>query len=67
MMKTLELNGYLADVDARKAKLASGGTELAVESCRNGGERRTAKKRSALERADSRAKAAIVESIVSNY
>ncbi len=66
-MKTLELNGYLAAVDARKAKLASDRTVLAVESCRNGGARRTAKKRSALERADARAKAAGVESILSNY
>lgn len=66
-MKTLELNGYLADVNARKAKLASDGTMLAVESCRNGGARRTAQKRSALERAEARAKAASVQSILSNY
>lgn len=66
-MKTLELNGYLAAVDARKAKLASDGTVLAGESCRNGGARRAAQKRSALERADARAKAASVQSILSNY
>lgn len=66
-MKTLELDGYLADLDARKAKLASDRTVLTIESCRNGGARRTAKKRSALERADARAKAAGVESILSNY
>lgn len=66
-MKTLELNGYLAAVDARKAKLASDGAVLDAESCRNGGARRTAQKRSALERADARAKAARVQSILSNY
>ena len=66
-MKTLELNGYLAGVNARKAKLAPDGAVLVVESCRNGGARRTAGKRSALKRADARAKAASVQPILSNY
>ncbi|WP_157668087.1 hypothetical protein [Croceicoccus marinus] len=66
-MKTLELNGYLAGVSARKAELASNGVMLAVESCRNGGARRTAEKRSALKRADARAKVADVQPVLSNY
>lgn len=66
-MKTLELNGYLADLNARKAKLASDGVVLVVESCRNDGVRRTAGKRSMLERADARAKAASVQRTLSNY
>ncbi|CAM4207737.1 Histone H1 [Novosphingobium lubricantis] len=66
-MKTLELNGYLAGVNARKEKLAPDGAVLVVESCRNGGARRTAQKRSALKRADARAKAANVQPILSNY
>ncbi|MXP45356.1 hypothetical protein [Allopontixanthobacter sediminis] len=66
-MKTLELNGYLAGVNARKAKLAPEGAVLAVESCRNGGARRTAGKRSALKSADARAQAAKVQPVLSNY
>lgn len=66
-MKTLELNGYLAGVKARKAKLAPKGGVLEVDSCRNGGARRTAAKRSALKRADTRAKAASVQPVLSNY
>ena len=66
-MKTLELTGYLAGVKLRKTKLAPDGAEPVVESCRNGGARRTAGKRSALKRADARAKAASVQSILSNY
>lgn len=63
-MKTLELNGYLAGVNARKAKLAPDGMVPALESCRNSGARRTAGKRAALKRADARAKAAGVQPIV---
>lgn len=66
-MKTLELNGYLAGVNARKAKLVPEDAVPAVESCRNGGARRTAKKRSALKRADARARAGSVQPILSNY
>lgn len=66
-MKTLDLNGYLAGVNSRKAELALGGVVLVVESCRNSGARRTAGKRSTLKRADARAKAAGVEPILSNY
>lgn len=66
-MKTLELTGYLAGVNARKTKLAPNGLVLAVESCRNSGVRRSAEKRSALRRADARAKAANVQPILSNY
>lgn len=66
-MKTLELTGYLAGVNARKAKLAPNGAVLAGESCRNGGARRAAGKRSALERADARATAAGVQPVPSNY
>ena len=49
------------------AKLASNGVMLAVESCRNGGARRTAEKQSALKRADARAKVAGVQPVLSNY
>ncbi|WP_299309663.1 hypothetical protein [uncultured Croceicoccus sp.] len=66
-MKTLELNGYLAGVKARKAKLAPTVAVPAVESCRNSGARRTAEKRSALKRADARAKVAGVQPVLSNY
>lgn len=66
-MKTLELTGYLAGVNARKVMLAPDGAVLAVESCRNGGARRTAGKRTALKRADTRAKAAGVQPVLSNY
>jgi len=66
-MKTLELNGYLASVNARKAKLAPVAGVPVVEACRNSGVRRTAGKRTALERADARAKAAGVQPILSNY
>jgi hypothetical protein len=66
-MKTLELTGYLAGVNARKAKLAPDGAVLVVEACRNSGARRTAEKRSALRRADARAKAANVQPVLSNY
>lgn len=66
-MKMLELTGYLADINARKTKLASDGAVLGAESCRNSGARRTAGKRSALKRADARAKAASVQPILSNY
>lgn len=66
-MKTFELTGYLAGVNARKTKLAPDGGVLVAESCRNSGARRTAEKRSALKRADARAKAANVQSILSNY
>lgn len=66
-MKTLELTGYLAGVNARKTKLAPDGAVLAIESCRNSGARRTTGKRSALKRADARAKAASVQPILSNY
>lgn len=66
-MKTLELNSYLAGVKTRKAKLAPKGGALEVESCRNGGPRRTAAKGSALKRADTRANAASVQLVPSNY
>lgn len=66
-MKTLELNGYLAGVNARKAKLAPNGAVPAVESCRNSGARRTAEKRSALKHADARAKVAGMQPVLSNY
>lgn len=66
-MKMLELTGYLAEVNARKTKLASDGAVPVVESCRNSGARRTAGKRSVLKRADARAKAARVQPILSNY
>jgi hypothetical protein len=66
-MKTLELSGYLAGVNARKAKLAPDSAVLVVEACRNSGARRTAEKRFALRRADARAKAANVQPVHSNY
>lgn len=66
-MKTLELTGYLAGVNARKATLAPDDAMMAGESCRNGGARRTAGKRSALKRADARAKAAGLPPVISNY
>lgn len=66
-MKTLELNGYLAGVNARKVKLAPEYGVPAVESCRNSGIRRNVAKRAALERAEARAKAAGVQPITSNY
>jgi len=66
-MKTLELTGYLAGVNARKTKLAPDGVVLVVESCRNSGARRTTGKRAVLKRADARAKAASVQPILSNY
>lgn len=66
-MKTLDLNGYLAGVNARKAKLASVEQLPAVEACRNKGGRRTAGKRLALAQADARAKAAGLAPIPSNY
>lgn len=65
-MKTIKLDGYLGGVKARKAKLASAGV-LVVEPCRNGGARRTPKKRAALKRAESRAKAAGIQPILANY
>ena len=66
-MKTLELTGYLAGVSARRATLAPDDAVRAGESCRNGGGRRAAGKRSALKRADARAKAAGVPPVISNY
>lgn len=67
MMKTIDLNGYLARVKARKAKLASDDEVLAVERCRNKGTRRTASKQAALQRAEGRARAAGLPSITANY
>lgn len=66
-MRTLELTGYLAGVNARKTKLAPDGAVPVVELCCNSGARRTAEKRSALRRADARAKAANAQPILSNY
>jgi hypothetical protein len=66
-MKTVKLGGYLESVKAQKAKLEPDSGVLFVESCRNGGARRTASKRSALKRADARAKAAGVQPILANY
>jgi len=66
-MKTLKLNDYLAEISARKAILASEGVVLDVEACRNSGARRTGRKRSALQRAEARAKAAGIQPIISNY
>ncbi len=36
-MKTLDLDSYLAGVNARKAKLAPEGVVPAAQSCRNSG------------------------------
>ena len=66
-MKRIDLNSYLVGVKARKAKLAPDSGLLVVESCRNGGARRTPKKRAALKRADLRAKAAGVQPVPANY
>jgi len=65
-MKTIKLDGYLGGVKARKAKLAPAEV-LVVESCRNGGARRTSKKRAALKRAENRAKAAGIQPVPANY
>ena len=65
-MKTIKLDGYLDGVKARKAKLTLA-EELVVEICRNGGARRTPKKRAALKRAESRAKATGIQPIPANY
>lgn len=65
-MKTIKLDDYLGGVRARKAKLAPA-EMLVVESCRNSGARRTPKKRAALKRAESRAKAAGMEPVPANY
>ena len=65
-MKTIELDGYLDGVKARKAQLSRSGG-LVAETCRNGGARRTPKKRAALKRADNRAKAVGIQPIPANY
>lgn len=65
-MKTIELEAYLGGIKARKAKLAADGLSV-VESCRNGGGRRTPEKRAALKRAENRAKAAGVQPISANF
>lgn len=64
-MRTLELNGYLGAVKARKAALGLDEGARAVEARRNKGGRRTANKRTLLGNAARRAEAAGVTPIVS--
>jgi hypothetical protein len=66
-MNTVELASYLKRIQARKAALAPGGDMPAMVSCRNGGARRTEGKRSALARAETRAKAAGVKPVPADY
>jgi hypothetical protein len=66
-MRTLNLYGFLKDIEARKRELGVDESPRAVELLRNRGGSRTPAKRALLQRTEERARAAGVATVRSHY